>query len=243
MPGFSLSIDYYRIRLAGAINGLTAQQAVNNCFQFGAASPECLLITRTSPTTLPTGIRLTEANISFINTSGIDFDASYRTKLGNNGALSLRLYASYLDKFETQLFIGQPVIQWAGGNVVGSNPVAYPRLRGSLSIDYQNGPFGITLTEQLIGSMGRYINAVNPLPSTSNFVGGKVGAVAYTDLNVRYKLEQFGGDIELFGTVNNLFNRKAPLIPGITPGVNLATNIAVYDVVGTAFTAGVRFKF
>ena len=33
-------------------------------------------------TTVPTLIRLAESNISYIETSGIDFDASYRTKLG-----------------------------------------------------------------------------------------------------------------------------------------------------------------
>jgi hypothetical protein len=42
----------------------------------------------------------------------------------------LRLYANYLSKFQTQAYSGQPVINYAGRNVVGSNPVAYPRWRG-----------------------------------------------------------------------------------------------------------------
>jgi outer membrane receptor protein involved in Fe transport len=49
--------------------------------------------------------------------------------------------------------------------------------------------------------------------------------------------------VEAFFTANNLFDKKPPLIPGVTPGVNLPTNIGVYDVVGMSFTAGVRFKF
>jgi len=56
-------------------------------------------------------------------------------------------------------------------------------------------------------------------------------------------IPQGDGNIELFGNVNNLFDKKPPLIPGTVPGVNLPTNIAVYDFVGRAFTAGVRFKF
>ena len=52
-----------------------------------------------------------------------------------------------------------------------------------------------------------------------------------------------GGYFEVFGTVNNLFDTDPPIIPGITPGVNLATNISTYDMIGRAFTAGVRFKF
>jgi iron complex outermembrane recepter protein len=239
IPGLSLSIDYYRIRLAGAINGLTSQLIVNNCTNFGATAPECALITRVGgPTSEITQIRNAEANISFINTSGIDFDLSYRT-----GPFSARLYMNYLTEFKTQLNNGQPVIDWAGGNVVGSNPIAYPRLRGSLSLDYSSGRFGVTLTEQMIGSMGRFINAVNPLPGASNFNPGSVGAVFYTDLTLRYKLPVMDDGVEAFITGNNLFDRKPPLIPGVTPGVNLPTNIGVYDVVGMSFTAGVRFKF
>lgn len=239
IPGLSLSIDYYRIRLSGAINGLSAQLIVNNCTTFGASAPECALITRSGGPTSPiTLIRNAEANISFINTSGIDFDLSYRT-----GPFSARLYLNYLAEFKTRLNTGQPVIDWAGGNVVGSNPVAYPRWRGNLSLDYSSGRFGVTLTETMIGGMGRFINAVNPLPGASNFVGGKVGAVFYTDLTLRYKLPVLDDGVEAFVTANNLFDRKPPLIPGITPGVNLPTNIGVYDVVGAAFTAGVRFKF
>jgi outer membrane receptor protein involved in Fe transport len=239
IPGLSLSIDYYRIRLAGAINGLTSQLIVNNCTNFGATAPECALITRSGGLTSPISlIRNAEANISFINTSGIDFDLSYRT-----GPFSARLYLNYLAEFKTQLNNGQPVIDWAGGNVVGSNPIAYPRLRGNLSLDYSKGRFGVTLTEQMIGSMGRFINAVNPLPGASNFAGGKVGAVFYTDLTLRYKLPVMNDGVEAFFTANNLFDKKPPLIPGVTPGVNLPTNIGVYDVIGMAFTAGVRFKF
>jgi iron complex outermembrane recepter protein len=240
-PGLSLSMDYYRIRLNQAVNGLVAQAIVTNCFQFGPSSPECALITRPTPTSFPTLIRLAESNIAFINTSGIDFDASYRTKMGS-GALGLRLYATYLSSFKTQAFAGQPVIDWTGKNVVGSNPIAYPKLRGSLSIDYSNGPFGITWTQQLIGKMG-FISQVNPLPQTSNFINGGVDAVTYTDLTLSYKIPVNDGNVESFVTVNNLFNRQPPIIPGHTPGVNLPTNISVYDVIGMAFTAGVRFKF
>ncbi len=41
--------------------------------------------------------------IAFLKTAGVDFDASYRTTLGS-GTLSLRLYANYLSKFDTQQF-------------------------------------------------------------------------------------------------------------------------------------------
>lgn len=240
LPGFSVSVDYYRIRLQGAIDSLSSQQILNNCDRFGASTPECLLISRPTPTSFPSLVRITEANISFLRTSGWDIDMSYRTGIGEDGSLGLRLYANYLSKFDTQLFAGQPTIRYAGRNVVGSNPVAYPRWRGTFSIDYSNGPFGITLSEQYIGKM-THLNAASP--TLSNFVDNKVGAVMYTDLTVRWTVPRGDGNFEFFTTVNNLFDKNPPLIPATTPGVNLPTNISTYDVIGRAFTAGVRFKF
>ncbi len=239
--GFSLSVDYYRIRLSGAVDSLSAQQIVNNCAQFGAATPECALITRATPTSFPSLVRISEANISFLRTSGWDFDASYRRGLGEKGNLSIRLYANYLTKFETQLFAGQPIITYTGRNVVGSNPVAYPRWRGSLSVDYSTDSFGVTLSQQYIGKMSSFLNAASPL--LSNFVNPGVGSVSYFDLTLRYIVPHSDGNFEFFTTVNNLFDKDPPIIPGATPGVNLPTNISTYDVVGRAFTAGVRFKF
>ena len=44
-------------------------------------------------------------------------------------------------------------------------------------------------------------------------------------------------------TINNLCDRDPPFIPSTTVGNNLPTNLSLYDTVGRAFTAGVRFKF
>lgn len=240
LPGFSLSVDYYRIRLKGAIDSLSSQQILNNCADFGAGTPECLLITRPSPNAFPSQVRISEANISFLNTAGWDFDMSYRTGVGENGALAVRLYANYLSQFTTQQFTGQPLIKYAGRNGVGSNPVAYPRWRGSFSLDYSTGPFGITWSQQYIGKM-THLNIA--APALSNFVDASVGAVTYTDLSLRWNVEAGNGNLEFFTTVNNLFDKNPPIIPGTVAGVNLPTNISTYDVIGRAFTGGVRFKF
>ena len=240
LPGFSMSVDFYKIDMTGAIDALTAQQILNICGTAGTA-PECSLISRPNSTSFPSMVRITESNISFLKTQGVDIDASYRRQVGK-GALGIRLYANYLGQFDTQLYAGQPVVHYAGANVVGSNPVSYPRWRGSLSVDYTVGPIGINIAEQYIGSMNRFLNA--SAPNLSNFVGGSVPAYMYTDLSVRARIPHgAGGYFEVFGTVNNLFDTDPPIIPGITPGVNLATNISTYDMIGRAFTAGVRFKF
>jgi len=240
LRGVSLSIDYYHIKVDNLIDTLTAQQILTNCLNAGGSgAPECALIDRTSPTAFPSLVHITPANIAYLQTAGIDFDLTYRTRLGN-GALGVRLYANYLDQFDAQQYTGAPISHYAGVSVVSSNPVGYPRWRGNLTIDYTNGPFGVTIGEQYIGNMRLDI----PGGLTQiQFVNPKVSPVWYTDLTLRATVPALSGNFEFFTTVNNLFDKQPPLIPGTVPGVNPPTNIALYDIVGRAFTAGVRIKF
>ncbi len=240
LPGVSLALDYYQIKVSGLIDSLSAQQIITNCYDAGGSgAPECALISRSNPTALPSLVSLVPANIAFLKTAGIDIDASYRTAVGE-GNLGVRLYMNYLDKFDAQQYAGAPIAHYAGVSVVGSNPAGFPRWRGNLSIDYSAGPFGFTISEQYIHKMRLDIPGG---PARINFVDPNVKAVWYTDLSARFTVPQGNGNFELFANVNNLFDKKPPLIPGTVPGVNLPTNIAIYDFIGRAFTAGVRFKF
>jgi outer membrane receptor protein involved in Fe transport len=237
LPGFSLAVDYYKLKISDQISTLTAQQILNNCLSLGASTPECALITRPTPTSFPSLLRLVPANIAFLDTRGVDFDASYHREVGD-GELSLRLYANYLQRYRSKQYANAPVVEYSGASVVNSTPIGYPKWRGTLTADYQVGGFGVTVSEQFIDSVRLFI----PL-APSTFVDPKVPSVWYTDLSVRYRLPAFKGGVEVFGTVNNLFNKKPPLIPGTTLAVNLPTNMSLYDQVGRTFTGGFRFKF
>lgn len=234
LPGFSLAVDYYRLKINGAIGTLSVAQIVNNCYA-NSAVPECALITRPTPSSFPTLVRVSAANIAFLETSGIDFDATYNVNLGN-GRLSTRLYASWLDKYLTQQSTVVSAFDQAG---YGSNNSGLPKWRGTLSVNYSNGPLNLFVSEQYIDGM----KIGTPGQPNQNFGGAKTPAVWYTDLTISGRIDAKGGTFEPFLTVNNLFDRDPPLVPGTIPGVNLPTIISVYDTVGRAFTAGVRFKF
>jgi|GEM_PF-5906192 len=48
---------------------------------------------------------------------------------------------------------------------------------------------------------------------------------------------------ELFGTANNLIDKKPPIIPTSTsPGLAYPTLRSAYDIIGTYVTVGVRMK-
>jgi len=237
IPGLSVAVDYFRIKITGAIGTLSLAQIVANCQAGGASAPECGLVTRPSAAAFPTQIRVAPANIAFLETSGIDFDASYRTRLGD-GDLNLRLYATYLDNFETQQSATAPVLDYAGITTATSTPEGRPKWRASLGVQYNIDGVGIAVTEQYLGKM------TVGLPGQNNDgLARRIKPVFYTDLTLNYQIPAHGGDFEFFATVNNLFDKQPPLIPGTIPGVNIATNFSVYDIVGRAFTAGARFKF
>lgn len=237
LPGFSMSVDYFDLEIDRAIGTLSISQIVQNCAASNGTAPECGLITRPSPNAFPTGARIAPANIAFLQTRGIDFDASYRTRLGN-GDLSVRLYASYLDRYRTQQSATAPVFEFAGRGTTANQPIGRPKWRGTLNVNYTVNDFSLFVSQQYIGPL----TLGSPEPNQI-WAEPDVGAVWYTDLTLSQKLPAFGGDIEMFLTVNNLFDRDPPLIPGTLPGLNLPTIISLYDTVGRTYTVGARFRF
>ncbi|MFV3126809.1 TonB-dependent receptor plug domain-containing protein [Niveispirillum sp. KHB5.9] len=237
LPGFSLSVDYFRLKINGAIGSLSPIQIVTNCQASGGSAPECALIDRPSATAFPNSIRVAPANIAFLQTSGIDFDATYRTEAGP-GDLTFRLYASYLDEYKTQQSATAPVYDFSGYGSSANQPVARPKWRGTLNVSYDIGDFNIFVSEQYIGKW-----ALGSQEPNQNYNGAKQSAVWYTDATVTYRTQALGAETELFVTANNLFDRNPPLVPGTIPGLNLPTIISLYDTVGRAYTVGLRAKF
>lgn len=237
LPGFALAVDYYRLKIAGAISSLSLTQIVDNCALSGGTAPECAFVTRPTPTAFPSGVRIAPGNIAFLETSGIDFDASYRTGLAG-GDLSLRLYANYLSSYKTQQSVVAPVYDISGwANINSGNIVGRPRVRGTFNINYTKGGFGLFLSEQYIGKF----KLGSPEPNQV-VLNPDVPAVWYTDLTLSQKVPAGRKELELFFTINNLFDKKAPLIPSVSSGGSIPTITALYDVVGTSFTIGARIR-
>jgi outer membrane receptor protein involved in Fe transport len=233
VPGLSLALDYYEMKIDDAIGTLSAAQVIQNCHASGGSAPECAQITRPSPTAFPTEIRSLPQNIALLETSGVDIDASYRAGVGP-GNLSLRLYASWLRTFKQQQSESAPVYEYAGRGVHLPNPWARPEWRGSLGLKYEVGNWGVSLSQQYIGAFELGSEEPNQI-----YARPDMGAIWYTDATLSYHLD----GVELFLTANNLFDRDPPLIPGTTPGVNLPTILSLYDTVGRMTTIGARFNF
>ncbi len=113
IPGLSLSIDYYRISIADAIDSVNLQEILNACYD-GSSFPNtfCDQFTRDRNPASPTYLGLesfVSSNLNFENilTTGIDYQLMYTFPLGGvysplepYGDLTLRIVGNLVDRME-----------------------------------------------------------------------------------------------------------------------------------------------
>src|SRR5262249_38651630 len=82
-PRFGVSVDYYDIRISGAVATPPFQDIINDCFRSGGTAGTCAVIdkpfpiTNRTPANTLTAVHQQPLNLSFIKTRGVDIDASY----------------------------------------------------------------------------------------------------------------------------------------------------------------------
>lgn len=244
IPRLSLAVDYYNIKLKGAVSQLAAQDILNLCAAGNAQY--CQYIERLpAPANTILSITPLRQNLGALRAQGIDFEGNYRLSLGS-GELSFRGLVSYLRRLTTIDAFGTRV-EHAGVN--GGEAVASPRWQGSASITYRNDRWTVFVQERFISGGLQNTNGIFSLgtPYTSGTGPNSldlnhVKAVQYTDLTVQVRPAEH---LELYATVNNLFDRDPPSAPTRTgvPITTLDTNPTLYDVVGRYFTVGARLRF
>ena len=114
-----------------------------------------------------------------------------------------------------------------------------PKYEGTIILGYARGPVAVSVTEQLISSLHRTDQYV--LADHTNSP-----AIQYTGLNIAYQFEDVPSKPALFLKIDNLFNVSPPFfyqLPSGQPGDAINVNRSLYDIVGRAFTLGVRGKF
>jgi iron complex outermembrane recepter protein len=178
---------------------------------------------------------LQQINLNSRLARGIDFDLSYRSEIGSGELGARAQFSRTLDYIDT---VGGVKTQQAGFYNTG-NQLSLPKWRGNVSLDYTIGAFSLFVQERYIGS----ITQMPPLPGQV-FAKPKIGAVFYTDITATMKVQGLGGDLEIYGTVNNLFNRKPPFIGNrFAAGLGFPTPPNLYDLDNRYFTVGARVKF
>lgn len=235
VSGLRLSVDYFSIRLDGAITSLTAQQVINGC---GTGQQDlCARLVRDSSGTL-TQINNGRFNAQTLRTKGVDIALDYSLPVdrlfeGAGGRIDLRASASYTDTLRSTLL----------GQVIENAGTAIPKWTGLASIGYASDRTTVQLGGQYVGSV-----TYNATPGSAQPIGLNIPRFPdrfYLDLGVQYVLIDRGGTrIQLFGNIQNLLDKDPPIIPTLVGPVSpIISNYGLYDPLGRRFTAGVRFKF
>ena len=244
LPGFSLTIDYYRINIGNAIVNVDALQAgtQSTCELSGGTDAVCALYIRPLPfsdrsaANFPTLLLGQNLNVASLKTHGVDFEGNYSHNFDGRN-LTLRALVNYQPHL---IYNNGPSgivdIGGAADGVGGLPPI--PKVKVIASAAYDVIPdLRVLVQERWRASLKQ--NGTASLV----FATGKVPAVAYTDINLNYKISKA---VSIFFNVQNLFDKAPP--PFASTGGSAQPNYLGGfaqgdDIEGRYFTAGVRLRF
>jgi len=245
LQGFSLSADYYDIKVADAIDSFSNDIILDQCYS-SASFPSnafCDVVTRSAETGQIQQVIQAQQNLNKIRASGIDVHADYRTRLqaiGLPGTLSFNADWTHLLSNETEYatLTGTAIEDTKG---TAANPT--DRVRARVGYAWEDsyiqwraayiGPF-VSSNTRLV-----YVQANNiqdPL-------------YLYYDSYLRHDLyvsqvAQLGdAGLKIYGGISNVFDDAGPVLPnGATPGA-FSGYTSTYGVLGRTVFLGIEAEF
>ena len=243
LPGFSVSVDGFLIKVRDAIDQFYSDSIAARCLEGNQSF--CDSIAPGGASGRDFVISASPFNFSRITTRGIDYEASYRLPLEAlfnraQGNVILRgLATHYIDK-GVDNGITVPV-DVAGQNSGGGSPSWIYRV--SATVDTPT--FSITATGRGISSgtiSNTYIECTTGCPASTTLNptidNNHVDGAFYGDLNLTTKVDFGGAAAQVFLNVTNVFDRDPILLP--TTGVSANTTFS--DLLGRAFRVGIRMQ-
>ncbi len=239
IPGLSVTVDYYDIKVKNLIAALGGQQIITLCYTnpSGINNPFCATVNRDPATGLFAEPAVISGGVNFAaqRTKGIDLDVAYRKTFDNGHRLSARLIATKvlrLTNFTNPAFPTVPNRQLS--------ELGDPALSASFSLGYDFGDFDLLYAARYIGkqTIGAYEaqnSYIGQCPLAGTFIGqtGINGGTCTPGSIVRLapqNADQFpqifypdvlyhdirvgfdvGTDFRFYAGVNNLLDRQPPL--------------------------------
>ncbi len=257
LRGFTGSIDYWDIKIAGEINNIPQSVSLQNCLNNIDASTFCPLVVRTDAgdlfgTTIPGKgyIIAIDSNLAATDTSGIDFQADYHLNfedmgMGPWGSLAFHLVGTYQVTNKTQTLSSEPTYDCAGLFGPTCQNVD-PKWRHTFSLTW-NTPWNVLarLQWRYIGGSSLDNNANQPV-LFEGFLGevdpddAKLPAVNYLDLSGAWRINSA---LTLRGGINNILDQDPPLISQVISGTGTPNGYPTYDLLGREFFISGTAKF
>lgn len=233
LPGFSLSIDYFDIKVSNEIEQLQAQDVLNLCVNQPTINNQfCALIFPRDQFGLLNSPALIQEPFNFAkrNARGLDFDLNYRRRFANGNLLTLRGFATYTLRRTNFPDISDPNFQDRILSELGD-----PVFAGTAIAGYTLGKFDLRYTLRYIGSMTDFAfedtHSFDGNPPLNPDIADRIntGAVWYHDIRLGYTLDKYN----FYVGVDNVFNKLPPL--GLT---GAGAGSGIYNNIGRFFYAG-----
>lgn len=259
LPGFALSVDYYRIKLTGAISTYTAQQIVDQCYGDKQNAAQCSFINLVGgAAAVPTNtnvdiqsVTIKPLNFVGIKDDGVDIEGSYRRHVGP-GIATLRALINRAITYTSNNGITFTRNQVGENSGVSTNlPKWTYRLSAAYNLDSGLGfevigrgiSAGTYNNSYIVCTTGCPVSTTDHTTVNYNHIAG----AWYFDLNADYKFEIAHTKADIFFSVKDVFNKDPVLVANGPTGDNTEaypqTNRALYDILGRVFRMGIRVAY
>jgi iron complex outermembrane receptor protein len=245
LPRTSISIDFWQVKREDEIN----QEQVDAAIAAGHISRD-----PTTATTIPgdpgaiTAVLATYVNSAESKVRGIDFDGRTSYKMDHNyGTVSLEAKWTHLYKWlrteqdgSTRDFAG------THGNCDVTNCIGTPRNRVNARVTWEREAWRVSLNANYRGPIKNALFRGDPSGCAVTFADGRdapdgceLASFIVYDLVARWKpMPKW----EVFGSIQNLFDKVAPLDP-LTYGAQGYNPLDYQGAVGRFYTLGARYTF
>lgn len=253
VPGLSLSVDYYNIKVNNVITSVDAQTIVNQCYDSPSLSnPFCGSFTRVGGgATGPGGeeaFRIVEGsllasplNYASLKTRGLNTELAYSQRVGADVSLSGKV--NWNHQFENTSFT-DPTDPTFGDTII--DEVGSPRDQFNINLDGKFGAFFLNYQIRYLSKQLVTTTAVGFYEDVNSFQGRPPQNADFQDIpyypdvmynDIRFGVE-FGPASTFYLGVDNLTDRLPPL--GST---GIGGGSGIFENVGRRFYAGINAKF
>ncbi len=264
LPGFSVTVDYYRIKVTNVIASLTAQTVINQCYDdpVGIDNPFCAVVFRRTSTNsvengtfngqtgrnlvgvaAPVNIPLLGPsvvsqgfNYAKYKTSGIDADIRYNHTFDNGVKFGYRTVVSWLENRETFTFITAPEQSTRQHGALGD-----PIWRGTMSVNLAYQGFDLGYDLQYIGKQAifawetQYTHQGRGPTNLDIYKDRAHPPVSYHDIQLGYRVNK---NFRFYAGVDNVADKLPP-----NGQTGTGAGGGIWNVVGRYMYAGANLNF
>ncbi len=242
---FSLSVDYYNIKIRNLISGVPGATVFSKCYNLDGSNPTysatnefCQLITRDSTGQL-SNVATPFLNLGALETDGVEIQVHWGVKAGfisESSKLYVDSAIGWLNNYKLQLLPGAAFLDYTGISSGAAGPGAVPPRAAPVwkaltTFGYRSDKVGLGLRWRHQGSLKDSSFVTSP-------ANVQVGVKPYNlwDMFASAKIAE---KMEFRAGINNLFDRGVPIVASN----QVQTDVALYDIIGRSFYFGVKVGF